>query len=81
MSTMRIKNKSGPFERRDPATPDEVLNAEAPREVGDDAASQMPDAAPGSPPLKADAFITTGEADSLFHLYFTSQAHDKYLSH
>jgi|GEM_PF-733117 hypothetical protein len=33
------------FERRDPATPDEVLNAEAPREVGDDAASQMPDAA------------------------------------
>jgi len=29
--------------------------------------------------LKADAFITTGEADSLFHLYFTSQAHEQIL--
>ena len=33
------------FERHDPAAPHEVLDAEAPKEVGDDPASQMPDAA------------------------------------
>lgn len=37
------------FERRDPAAPDEVLDAAAPREVGDDPASQIPDDAGGFP--------------------------------
>jgi hypothetical protein len=37
------------FERKNPAAPDEILDAETPREIGDDAASQMPDAAQEAP--------------------------------